>query len=79
MLSIFFSQDRKIIESLISREAERVKNSLNRNPELDDVHLKAYATACWDAYRSLSELYVSESHAYNSKFDLDLDHWYNWF
>jgi len=61
---------------MINREIERMKSLPNHNKKLDDAHLQTYITACWDTYRGLSELYVCESHAYNNKFDIDLDHWY---
>jgi len=69
-------KDRIIVETMITREIERLKLLPNRNKNLDDAHLQTYITACWDTYRGLSELYVCESHAYNNKFDIDLDHWY---
>ena len=52
---------------------------MRKNPSADisrdDIHLQAFAKACWEAYRGLSEIYVCESHAYNNKFDIDPDHW----
>eukprot|EP01036_Dinobryon_divergens_P029311 gene29311-38385_t len=69
-------KDRSIIESLIKLEIEKIKTNSTGDKKADNLQLKTYVTACWDTYQSLSELYASESHAYNTRFDIDLDHWY---
>ena len=75
VLNVGKLQDRKVIEGIIKVEIERVRKNPSADISRDDIHLQAFAKACWEAYRGLSEIYVCESHAYNNKFDIDPDHW----